>query len=154
MTRLILLDAGVVGLLCSSPLLPSVVACADWLEKLAQSGMEFLLSDLTDFEVRRDLLRLRATTKLRRLDDLRSLVGVVSVDFQAWSKAAEFWAIVRQAGRPTAAPDALDGDAILAAVASTIIQTGDSATIATTNPGHLRQFPGIDARRWEDISTT
>ncbi len=152
MARLILLDAGIVGLLFSSPSLPNVVACGDWLEGQSQAGVDFVLSDLTDFEVRRELLRLRAHAKLRRLDDLRPTLRTPQVDFQVWLKAAEFWAIVRQAGRPTAAPDALDGDAILAAVASRIIQAGDSATIATTNPSHLGRFPGVDARKWEDIS--
>ncbi len=148
-----MLEAGIVGLLCSSPLLPNVVARIAWLEELAQAGSEFSLSNLTDFAVRRELLRLRVPTKLRRLDDLHCLVGVISIDFHTWSKAAEFRAIARQAGQPTAAPDALDGDAILAADASTMIQPGDSATIATTNPGHLGRLPGIDAHRWKDIST-
>ena len=152
MARLILLDAGVVGLLCSSPFLPNVVACGDWLEGQSQAGADFVLSDLTDFEVRRELLRLRAHAKLRRLDDLRLLLKTPQVDFRTWQKAAESWAIVRQADRPTAAPAAHDGDAILAAVASSIIQPGDSATIATTTPSHLGRFPGIDARKWEDIS--
>ncbi len=151
MARLILLDAGVVGLLCSSPSLSGVVACGAWVEGQIQAGAKVSLADLTDFEVRGELLRLRAPAKLRGLDQLRSTLGTIAVDFPAWHKAAEFWAIVRRAGQPTAAPDALDGDAILAAVASTIIQSGDSATIATTNPGHLGRFPGVDARRWENI---
>ena len=67
----------------------------------------------------------------------------MEVNSGAWLRAAEFWALVRRAGRPTADPHAdLDGDAILAAVAATIVGDGDAATIATTNVSHLARFPG------------
>ncbi len=149
MARLILLDAGVVGLLCSSPFLPTVRACQAWVVAQAGAGAKVLLADLTDFEVRRELLRIRATAKLRRLDDLRSNIVPLPVNSPSWRKAAEFWAIVRRAGKPTASPDALDGDAILAGVAAVIGVPGDEVIVATTNVGHLGRFPAVDARKWE-----
>ena len=166
MTRWILLDAGVVGLMYSSPLASGVAACRFWAEKQARAGAEVLLTDLTDFEVRRELLRLLETAilrqdnsrrlgvmaKLRRLDDLHRSLTPVSVDSRSWRKAAEFWAGVRVMGKPTASPDALDGDAILAAVAATIGGAGNEVIIATTNVGHLMRFPGVDARMWETIA--
>jgi hypothetical protein len=66
-------------------------------------------------------------------------------------KAAEFWAFARHTGVPTAAPDALDGDAILAGQASIAGLPGDTVTIATTNLAHLSRFPGIDAKIWDQI---
>jgi hypothetical protein len=66
-------------------------------------------------------------------------------------KAAEIWAFVRQTGVPTASPDALDADAILAGQASLAGQPGDTVTIATTNLAHLSRFPGIDAQTWDQI---
>jgi len=102
--------------------------------------------------VRRELIRRGASAKLRRLDTLRRRLLVVQVDETNWSKAAEFWALVRKAGLPTASPDALDADAILAAVAVAIIKPGDSATIATTNPRHLNWFPGINAQPWRQVT--
>jgi len=66
-------------------------------------------------------------------------------------KAAEFWAFLRQSGIPTASPDALDGDAILAGQAALAGQPGDTVTIATTNLAHLNRFPGIDAQTWDQI---
>ena len=152
MAHLIFLDAGVVGLLCSSLTKPYVAACDAWLKRQIVNGALVYIADLTDFEVRRELLRIRATAELRRLDDLRTTIDTIRVDPPAWFRAAEFWAIVRQAGLPTAAPDALDGDAILAAVVGTAPQPDDQATVATTNVGHFARFPGIDARRWEDIA--
>jgi hypothetical protein len=66
-------------------------------------------------------------------------------------KAAEFWAFLRQMGIPTATPDALDADAILAGQAALAGQPGDTVTIATTNLAHLNRLPGIDARSWDQI---
>lgn len=69
----------------------------------------------------------------------------------AMIRAAEFWAFLRQMGIPTASPDALDADAILAGQAALAGQPGDTVTIATTNLAHLNRFPGIDARTWDQI---
>ena len=66
-------------------------------------------------------------------------------------KAAEFWALLRQSGIPTASPDSLDADAILAGQAALAGQLGDTVTIATTNLAHLKRFPGIDAQIWDQI---
>ena len=60
----------------------------------------------------------------------------------AMIKAAESWAFHRQAGIPTASPDALDADAVLAGQAALAGQPGDSVTIAMTNLAHLNRFPG------------
>lgn len=47
------------------------------------------------------------------------------------------------------APDALDGDVILAAQALLVANEGNEVIIATTNVGHLSRF--VDAREWQDI---
>jgi hypothetical protein len=150
--RLVLLDAGVVGLLFSSPGLASVSLGLAWMRRLIAADVVVTITNLTDYEVRRELIRLKATRKLFLLDSLQPSVLAAEVTPEAWLKAAEFWAIVRSTGKPTADPHALDGDAILAGVAATIGVPGDSVTIATTNVGHLSRFPGVDARRWETIS--
>lgn len=152
MARFIPLDAGVVGLLCSSPMLPEVAACKGWLYGMASAGATIVIPDVTDYEVRREQVRLGAAAKLGRLDRLRSTFRAAEVTPAAWLKASEFWALVRRAGLPTAHPEALDGDAILAAVAVTLVGDGDTATIATTNVGHLARFPGVDARAWDQIT--
>jgi predicted nucleic acid-binding protein len=151
-TRYVPLDAGIVGLLCSSPRLPEVAACTAWLARMDRAGVVVVVPDIALYEVRRELVRLKATAKLGRLEALRYTLSPAAVTQEAWSKAAEFWAFVRQAGLPTADPHALDGDAILAGVAATIGAPGDVATIATDNIGHLARFPGIDAREWRAIT--
>ena len=50
---------------------------------------------------------------------------------------------------PTAPPDALDGDVILAAQVVLSTGLGDIATVATDNVGHLARF--VDAQPWEQI---
>jgi predicted nucleic acid-binding protein len=151
LARFIPLDAGVVGLLCSSPLLPRVVDCKAWLYGMASAGATIVIPDITDYEVRRDQILLGKVAKLARLNSLRSMFRGAEVTPAAWLKAAEFWALVRRAGLPTAPLLALDGDAILAAITVTLVGDGDTATIATTNVGHLARFPGIDAREWGQI---
>ena len=152
MTFFVPLDASVIGLLCSSPLIPDVAACKAWVARLKLGGAIVVIPDVTLYEVRRELIRVGAAAKLLRLDQFHASVRSARVTPDAWLKAAEFWALVRSAGRPTADPHALDGDAILAGVAATIGAPGDVVTIATSNVGHLARFPGIDARRWETIS--
>ena len=110
-----------------------------------------MIPEVVRYEARRELVRRGATTQLRRLDVLCRDLILVPVTTQAWDKAADFWAFVRQSGQPTAAPEALDADAILAAIAATIARPGDAATIATTNVRHMNRFPGVDARTWESI---
>jgi hypothetical protein len=91
---------------------------------------------------------------LRRLDyALHPSSGLdhLALTTDALTKAAEFWALLRQSGIPTGSPDALDADAILAGQAALASQPGDTVTIATTNLAHLNRFPGIDAQVWAQI---
>jgi len=117
-----------------------------------QLGAKFLLSDLTFYEVERELLRIGARAKLARLDDLGLSTIPITVTRANWRKAAEFWALLRRSGKPTASPDALDGDVILAAIAATIGGLNDEVIIVTTNVSHLTRIPGLDARTWENIA--
>ena len=99
--------------------------------------------------MRRELIRIEAAPSLIRLDELHNQVTYAALTTATMRKAADLWAQVRQQGRVTADPHALDGDVILAAQASFL---GDPATpviIATTNVRHLIQF--ADARLWQDI---
>ena len=152
MNRYVPLDTGILGLLCSSPMFQEVADCLAWLARLEAIGTLVVIPDVTHYEARREMIRVGATAKLKRLDKLLMTLGPARVTPDAWLKAAEFWALVRSAGLPTADPHALDGDAILAGVAATIGAPGDVVTIATSNVGHLARFPGVDARRWEMIS--
>jgi hypothetical protein len=154
MARLILLDSGPLGLIVRAPNKPQVVRCITWANAISAAVATIVIPEIAHFEVRRELLRIRAVGSLRRLDyvlDPSSGFQHLTLSTDAIMKAAEFWAFVRQAGVPTASPDSLDADAILAGQAALVGQPGDTVTIATANLAHLIRFPGIDAQTWDQI---
>ncbi len=151
MARLILLDAGVIGLACCSRSLPQVQPYWKWIDDLEATGASIGIPHVTYYKVRRELLRVRATAKLVRLEAIRARQNMILVDEKAWDQAAGFWAIGRQTGKPTAHSQALDADAILAGVAATLVRPGDSVMIATTTTWHLQRFLGVDAQQWDAI---
>ena len=154
MVRLILLDSGPLGLIVRAPSKPQVVRCVTWLNAVMATGATVIIPEIAHYEVRRELLRIRAVGSLRRLDyalDPSSGFRHLTLATDAMIRAAEFWAFLRQSSIPTASPDALDADAILAGQAALAGQPGDTVTIATRNLAHLNRFPGIDAQTWDQI---
>jgi hypothetical protein len=154
MARLILLDNGPLGLVVRAPSKPQVVRCLNWLKAISATGAAVYIPEIAHYEVRRELIRIRAVGSLRRLGyylDPNGGLKHLTLTSDSIIKAAEFWAFLRQTGIPTASPDALDADAILAGQAALAGQPGDTVTIATTNLAHLSRFPGIDAQSWDQI---
>lgn len=154
MARLILLDSGPLGLIVRAPSKPQFIRCNNWLNTIAAAGAAVYIPEIAHYEVRRELVRIRAVGSLRRLDyalDPSSGFKHLTLSTDTIIKAAEFWAFLRQTDVPTASPDALDADAILAGQAALVGQPGDTVTIATTNLAHLSRFPGIDAQTWDQI---
>ena len=152
MSDLITLDAGPVGLLCQRPGLPIADRCRTWARDVESGGSRVIIPEIAVYETRRELIRIGSASGLRRLDELKVLFEYLPITTEAMDAAAALWAAVRQAGIPTAHPQALDGDCILAAQAVTLARPGDVVVIATSNVGHLARFPGVDARPWESIT--
>jgi predicted nucleic acid-binding protein len=150
--RIILLDAGPLALLAKARGIPAADQCRAWLAALEAAGARVVASEVADYEVRRELLRLGASAGVRRLDALKARLVYLPITTPAMLAAAEFWALIRRAGLPTAGPGELDADAILAGQADTAGGPGDTVTIATTNVRHLGRFPGIDAQPWATIT--
>ena len=123
--------------------------CKTWLKQLVVRGASVYVPEIADYELRRELLRMKSAESIKRLDELKTRLHYAPITTAAMLKAAEHWATARSAGRPTADDKALDGDAILAAQSALLPQSGDTVVVATTNVGHLSQF--IDARSWRDI---
>jgi predicted nucleic acid-binding protein len=117
-----------------------------WLrQRVATPGVLARVPAVADYEARREAERKGARTQLARLADLLALAPTAPVTDDAWIKAAEFWALVRQGGLPTAHPEALDGDALLAGVADTLGGEGgcgdrrhDQRPPPEPVPGHRR----------------
>ena len=116
----------------------------DWLEKALTTGAEIYVSEVADYEVRRNLLLHGKHESVRRLDELHRSLIYLPITISIMLHAAELWAIARRRGRPTADLKELDCDVILAAQA-----LEQRAVIATENVGHLSQF--CDARHWREI---
>src|SRR5262245_45949315 len=116
------------------------------------SGADVLMPAVVDYEVRRKLHHLGATAKLRNLDALRKRYDYLDISAAAWDHAAALWGALRRQGAPTASPDDLDVDCIVAGLALTLGQPCDTVTIATSNISHFGRFPGIHARVWTAIT--
>ena len=124
--------------------------CKAWLKQLVLRGASVHIPEIADYELRRELLRMKSDESVRRLDALKARLTYVPITTEAMLKAAEHWAAARRAGRPTADDKALDGDVILAAQCALLTQPGDELILATTNVGHLARF--VDARSWREIA--
>ena len=107
-----------------------------------------MIPEITDYEVRRELLRANKTKGVARLDALVDLIEYLPLTTTAMRQAAIFWAQARQKGQPTAGDKTIDGDMILAAQAVTL--EASEVIIATTNASHLSRFSV--AELWQDIA--
>ena len=149
---IVLLDSGPLGILSNPNSSPTVQAYQIWAEELIIKKYEIIVPEIADYEVRRELLRANKQSGLRRLDRLKIRFQYLPLTTETMLKAAEFWAEARRSGKPTASPDALDGDVILAAQAYLIAEEVVDRTtvvIATTNVNHLERF--AIAKHWQNI---
>ena len=147
MTGAILLDAGPLGLLCNPNSSPQPVACRAWLAALLAAGRRVIVPEIADYELRRELIRIRSTAAIANLDRYGRQLDYLPLTTTAMRRAAELWAQARAAGRPTAPDPALDCDVILAAQALTL---GAPAVVATGNLAHLSRY--VTADLWQNIA--
>jgi hypothetical protein len=57
MSRAVLLDAAPLGLLTAPPRKPAARDCAHWLSGMMKAGARIIVPEITDYEVRRELIR-------------------------------------------------------------------------------------------------
>jgi predicted nucleic acid-binding protein len=147
-SRVILLDAGPLGLVTNPKLSPENIACTQWLQSHIMAGSRVIIPEISDYEVRRELLRASKNKGISRLDDLAQLIEYLPLRTEAMRQAAQLWAQARQQGQPTAGDKTIDGDMILVAQAMTL--GSSDVVIATTNLGHLSRF--ISAQLWQNVA--
>lgn len=147
MSRIVVLDSGPLALLARRNDIPVVIECNTWLNSLLAQGDQVVLPEITDFEVRRELVRLKAFSSVKRLDNLATRIEYLPIMTGAMRLAADLWAQGRQSGQPTADPKELDGDVILAAQA--LLLGVSDVVVATTNVGHLSRY--VNAKFWQDV---
>ncbi len=145
MPAVYLLDSGPLGLLAHNRL-ANRMAIESWRMNEVAAGATVYLSEVADYEVRRELVRLiqagqLPASRLNRLNQLPTLFLYLPVTTVMWQRAAEFWADARSRGLPTASSAALDGDVLIAAQASEI-----QATVVTTNAAHIGVW--VPVKNW------
>jgi predicted nucleic acid-binding protein len=136
----LLLDTSVVGWICHPRRHAEV---RRWLAT-ALRAHEILVSEVADYELRRELLRIGARRSLQRLDELGRELRYLPVTTSTWRAAARLWARQRQAGRPGAGSEALDGDVLVAAQA-----LAENATVVTANARHFEGL--VSALEWQEV---
>ncbi len=146
----VLLDTGLLGMVTNPRATTQTERCNRCVEGLLARGIRVLISEMADYELRRELLRAEKVAGLRRLDALVEALEYLSITTGVMRQAAVFWAESRRQGRPTADDKALDGDVILAAQAALAKTQDDVAIVATENVGHLSRF--VTAYAWWEIS--
>ena len=82
-----------------------------------------------------------------RLDELTRELTYVPMATSTWRAAAKVWATLRRGGMVTAAPNALDGDVLIAAQA-----LAEGATVVTPNVRHFEAI--VAALAWRDVPLT
>jgi predicted nucleic acid-binding protein len=149
MNQLILLDTGPLGMVTNPKANPDCQACKQWLSHLEAQGDRVALPEIADYELRRELIRAGKLRGIQQLNQLKTTILYFPITTEIILKAAELWAQARNQGYPTASPDAIDGDVILAAQAMILRSQGYDTIIATTNVGHLSRF--TIAKTWQEI---
>jgi predicted nucleic acid-binding protein len=145
-SRIVVLDAGPLGLVTNPKRSQKTLDCNNWLQGLIAGGTRVIVPEIADYEVRRELLRAKKKKGVAQLDALATVLEYLPLTTASMQQAALFWAQARQIGKPTAGEKNLDGDVILAAQAASL---GSNAVIATTNVGHLARF--VQAELWNQI---
>jgi predicted nucleic acid-binding protein len=143
----VVLDAGPLGLLANPNKNAQAIACRAWLASLRAAGRQVVVPEITDYEVRRELIRIQSLSALANRDALGALLEYLPLTTDAMRLAAALWAQARNAGQPTAPDPALDGDVILAAQA---LGLKAPVVVASANPGHLARF--VTALPWSSIT--
>jgi hypothetical protein len=119
--------------------------------RLIADGNQFLVPEIADYELRRELIRIGSKNGIERLNGLAATLGYITIDTGTMRRAAELWAKSRAEGRPLAHEHALDGDVILCAQAQRLadLNPRDDVIVATTNVRHFRRFVAAD--EWQKI---
>ena len=136
----LLLDTAVLGEVCHPRKYADVRM---WLAR-AVTQHDVLLSEVADYKLRRELLRIGSHRSLGRLDELTRELTYVPMATSTWRAAAKLWATLRRAGTVTAAPNALDGDVLIAAQA-----LAEGASVVTPNVRHFEAI--VSALPWREV---
>jgi hypothetical protein len=89
---IVLLDSGPLGILSNPNSSPTTLECRYWAEALVAKGYRLIVTEIADYEVRRELLRADKLAGIRRLDELKATLEYLPLTTATMLKAAQFWA--------------------------------------------------------------
>lgn len=115
-----------------------------WIEKILLRGDEVVVSEISDYEVRRELLLQSFSRSIEKLNEWNAVLTYLPLTTDVMRQAADFWAYCRKKGRPLADNKALDGDVILAAHVKL-----NNGVVATEDVQDLAVL--VDARDWRQF---
>ena len=152
MSRTIFLDTGPLGILTNPKRPAETVAALTWAVSMLNAGHRFIVPAIADYEVRRELVRGDKANGLLALDTWNAAAPdrYLPITDSALKLASTFWANVRNSGKATSDPKALDGDVILCAqILDMSLPTADFI-VATGNLNHIELF--VPAAPWRNIA--
>jgi predicted nucleic acid-binding protein len=102
-------------------------------------GHVCIIPPLAYYEVKRGLLSVGSTVRLRLFEDMCRDFTVGTMDIATWDMAAQLYAIKRQLGSPVEEADIL--------IAAFCLIGG--YTLVTNNTKHFKMFDGLDFTNWK-----
>ena len=113
------------------------------------------VAEITEYELRRELLRAERYRSDNRLNKFYLTERIIPIDRLALIKASEIWAEVRNSGMPTASNERIDIDTIMVAQSLTLKKDFEEVIILTGDPEDISRFChyGIKVWKWQDALT-
>jgi predicted nucleic acid-binding protein len=151
MIQTIVLDSGPLGLLMMPKGHREGDACRAWAATRLGQGVRMVVTEIIDYELRRELIRAGFTAAISDLDAFNGarVDRFLPLNSGHLQTAAQLWAQARNQGVPTAHRHALDIDVILAAQALSLGIALPNFIVATGNVRHLSRF--VPAELWQKI---
>lgn len=75
MSKVILLDSAIVGMVTNPKVTASNLECRYWLDALQKKGYILILPEIIDYEIRRELLRAGKVKGIRKLNQLKATIA-------------------------------------------------------------------------------
>ena len=145
---IIILDSGILSALTRKPATADLLDLHKWYQDCKNASHRFLVPEIADYEVRRELIRANKVHSIQRLDSF--IAGIeIPITSKALKYAAELWANARNQRIATASYETLDADVILAAQVITSGESMADIIVATTNVRHLGRY--VRADNWQNI---
>lgn len=110
------------------------------------------VAEITEYELRRELLRSQRYRSNNRLGSYYLTERIIPIDRGSLLKASESWAEQRNLGMPTASNERIDIDTIMVAQSISLIGLFDEVIILTSDAEDIYRFTnyGIKVWKWQD----